>query len=102
MQALRDQRHADEEAKQPTKGKKKSKDKSKKAEAKDVSTAAVAKAWRHSQLTADKGNKRCASPACRVNSWASVFRDCFMTLQPAGHACLVTVQKLLADVCVCC
>jgi len=58
VQALRDQRHADEEAKQPTKGKKKSRDKQKKADAKDLSTAAAAKAWRHNQLTAEKGKKR--------------------------------------------
>lgn len=58
MQALRDQRHADEEAKQPTKGKKKSKEKAKKADAKGLSTAAAAKAWRHKQLTAEKGKKR--------------------------------------------
>jgi len=58
MQALRDQRHADEEAKQLMEGKKKSNDKAKRADAKDVSTAAAAKAWRHSQLTADKGKQR--------------------------------------------
>lgn len=58
MQKLRDQRHADEEAKQPGKGRKKSKDKSKQKEPQSVSTAAAAKAWRHGQLTADKGKKR--------------------------------------------
>lgn len=58
LQKLRDQRHADEEAKQPGKGRKKSKDKSKQKEPQSVSTAAAAKAWRHGQLTADKGKKR--------------------------------------------
>ena len=72
MQKLRDERHADEETSKQSKGKKK-KDKdhdkskqSKHSQPKEAGTAAVAKAWRQNQLTADKGVKRCAihpSPA---------------------------------------
>ena len=58
MQALRDQRHADAEAKKPSKGKKKGKDKAKQKETKQLSTADAATAWRHNQLTAAKGQKR--------------------------------------------
>ena len=66
-QALRDQRHADAEAKKSSKGKKKSKDKAKQKEAKPLSTADAAKAWRHNQLTADKGQKRYSDSLLRLH-----------------------------------
>lgn len=70
-QALREQRHADAEAKSSSKGTKKGKDKAKeKKEKKEkkLSTADAAKEWRNSQLTADKGHKRCL-----------LFQTCSMT-----------------------
>ena len=64
MQKLRDERHADEETnKQSTGKRKKDKDQdkgkqSKNSLPKEAGTAAAAKAWRYSQLVADKGVKR--------------------------------------------
>ena len=74
VQELREQRHADAEAKKQSKGKKKGKDKAKQKEPKQLSTADAAKAWRHSQLTSDKGQKRYA-----LASVTSAAKSCAMT-----------------------
>lgn len=66
LQKLRNERHADEETRKQGKGKKKKdndQDKGKQSKhslPKEAGTAAAAKAWRHNQLIADKGVKRCA------------------------------------------